>query len=126
MLVKFSPPADQPAGQRWADLLLCEWHASRLLAELGLAHPGAQLLDAEGRRFLEVPRFDRTAAGGRIGVVSLAALHPESAGQGSGRWPESTDALLRGGLIAPRAAATAIALHCFGELIANDDLHPGT
>ena len=28
VLVKFSAPMDQPTGQRWADLLLCEFHGS--------------------------------------------------------------------------------------------------
>lgn len=63
VLVKFSPPMDQLTGQRWADLLLCECIADEVLAEQSLAVPGAKIIDAAGRRFLEVPRFDRTAMG---------------------------------------------------------------
>ncbi|MGL5019901.1 MAG: type II toxin-antitoxin system HipA family toxin YjjJ, partial [Luteolibacter sp.] len=74
VLVKFSAPMDQSTGRRWADLLLCEFHARKILAEVGLANPGVSLLDADVRRFLEIPRFDRIGPGGRRGVVTLEAL----------------------------------------------------
>jgi hypothetical protein len=126
VLVKFSPPLDQPGGRRWADLLLCEYHALEVLAREGLAVKGAQVLDAGGRRFLEVPRFDRTGAAGRRGVVSLDALHPEAIGANSRTaWPVSVAELHRAGLIESAVASTVHRLHAFGELIGNTDMHAG-
>jgi hypothetical protein len=125
VLVKFSPPVDQRAGQRWADLLLCEWHAHQVLAEQGLALPGSRTLDAGGRRFLEVPRFDRTSAGGRIGTVSLFALHAAASGFDSGPWTNAIDALHQSRLVTTETASTARQLHAFGELIGNTDMHFG-
>jgi hypothetical protein len=126
VLVKFSPPMDQAAGQRWADLLLCEFHAHEVLAEIGLATPGARVIDAAGRRFLEVPRFDRVGAGGRRGVVSLESLHAAAVGSGARRnWPTAALELQHEGLIDAEAVATVRRLHAFGELIGNTDMHFG-
>ncbi len=126
VLVKFSPPVDQPSGRRWADLLLCEYHALEVLAQHGLARPGARILDAAGRRFLEVPRFDRAGAGGRRGVVSLGALHPAALGfDARTAWLTATRELRREGLIDADALSTVQRLHAFGELIGNSDMHAG-
>ena len=126
VLVKFSPPMDQAAGRRWADLLLCEFHAHVLLAENGLAATGARLLDAAGRRFLEVPRFDRVGAGGRRGVVSLESLHAAAVASVARRdWPTALLELHEEGLVDAEAVATVRRLHAFGELIGNSDMHFG-
>ena len=126
VLVKFSPPMDQAAGRRWADLLLCEFHAHEVLAENGLATNGARLLDAAGRRFLEIPRFDRVGAGGRQGVVSLESLHAASIASVTRRdWPTAALELLHEGLVDEEAVATVRRLHAFGELIGNIDMHFG-
>ncbi len=125
VLVKFSPPMDQLTGQRWADLLLCECIAHEVLAEQGLALPGARIIDEAGRRFLEVPRFDRTAIGGRRGVVSLEALHNSAIGSGQSNWPSEVRELQTEGLIDASALVTTRRLHAFGELIGNTDMHHG-
>ena len=126
VLVKFSPPMDQAAGQRWADLLLCEFHAHEVLAEIGLATLGARVIDAAGRRFLEVPRFDRVGAGGRRGVVSLESLHAAAVGsRGRRNWPTAALELQQEGLVDAEAVATVRRLHAFGELIGNTDMHFG-
>lgn len=125
VLVKFSPPMDQPAGRRWADLLRCEYHAQSMLEAQGLALPGARTLDSGGLRFLEVPRFDRTSAGGRRGVVSLEALHDAAAGSGQGTWPQAVAELRECGLTGDDAVDTARRLHAFGGLIGNTDMHRG-
>lgn len=126
VLVKFSPPMDQAAGQRWADLLLCEFHAHEVLAEIGLATSGARVIDAAGRRFLEVPRFDRVGAGGRRGVVSLESLHAAAVGsRGQRNWPTAALELQQEGLVDAEAVATVRRLHAFGELIGNTDMHFG-
>lgn len=125
VLVKFSAPMDQPASQRWADLLLCEYHAHQVLGGVGLAHEGARLLDAGGRRFLEIPRFDRIGAGGRRGVVSLEALASALIGSLSRNWIDAATEFYGRGLIDDESLATIRRLHAFGELIGNTDMHFG-
>jgi len=124
VLVKFSAPIDQDAGRRWGDLLACEFHAHVVLAHAGLATGGARLLDAGGRRFLEVPRFDRHGGGGRSGVVSLESL--TSALDGFPRdWNDGAEMLWCRGLLNAESRSTIRALHAFGELIGNSDMHAG-
>lgn len=126
VLVKFSPPLDQPVGRRWADLLACEGMALQVLGEAGLARSGARLIDAGGRRFLELPRFDRTAEGGRAGVVSLSALVPESDVRGSAEgWLQAAGELERAGWIDSMTRTGVARLHAFGEWIGNTDMHSG-
>jgi len=125
VMVKFSAPMDQPTGQRWADLLLCEFHAHQVLAGMEMSNPGARLLDAGGRRFLEIPRFDRIGAGGRRGVVSLEALATSVLGNLSRDWIEAVSELHRRCLIDEDSLATVRRLHAFGELIGNTDMHFG-
>ena len=62
VLVKFSAPDDNPVSARWRDLLLAEHLALDVLGVESAVH------DFNGQRFLEVPRFDRVGALGRIGV----------------------------------------------------------
>ncbi len=125
VLVKFSAPMDQATGRRWADLLLCEFHAHQILAEMGLADPGARLLDGDARRFLEIPRFDRIGPGGRRGVVSLEALASSLVGSLSRNWLEATAEFHRRGLIESESLTAIQQLHAFGELIGNTDMHFG-
>ncbi len=125
VLVKVSASIDQAVGGRWADLLLCEFIAHQVLEEVGLANSGARLLDAGGRRFLEIPRFDRVGVGGRRGVVSLEALSTSLTGALPRDWIEAAVGLHRHGLIDEESIATIRRLHAFGELIGNTDMHLG-
>lgn len=125
VLVKFSPPMVQDTGRRWADLLAMEFHALAVLAGAGLAETGHRLIDQGGRRFLEAPRFDRTLAGGRTGVVSLEALHSAAMGRHPGAWSEQVLELERIGLVDPTAVRDTRRLQAFGELIGNTDRHAG-
>jgi serine/threonine protein kinase HipA of HipAB toxin-antitoxin module len=107
-------------------LLLCEFHAHEVLAENGLATAGAHILDAAGRRFLEVPRFDRVGAGGRRGAVSLESLHAAAvAGVARRDWPTAALELFHEGLVDAEAVSAVRRLHAFGELIGNTDMHFG-
>ncbi len=124
VVVKFSAPLEQETGRRWADLLACEFHAHEVLAEAGLAVAGTRLMDAGGRRFLEIRRFDRSGAAGRMGVVSLEALSAASAGLARD-WSTAGGELLRRGLINAGSLATIQRLQTFGELIGNSDMHSG-
>jgi hypothetical protein len=125
VMVKYSPPMIQAAGRRWADLLAMEFHALAILAESGLAAPGHRLIDAGGRRFLEVTRFDRTPSGGRRGVISLAALHGAAIGGSAASWTERVLELERAGLVGAEAVRDTRRLQAFGELIGNTDMHAG-
>lgn len=125
VLVKFSAPMDQPTGRRWADLLLCEFHAHQVLAGVGLAQPGARLIDAADRRFLEIPRFDRSGLGGRRGVVSLEALAAAFGWNLAREWTGSAAELHAHGFIDQDSLETIRRLNAFGELIGNTDMHFG-
>lgn len=124
VIVKFTAPIEQETGRRWADLLVCEFHAHEVLAEAGFSNPGARLLEFDGRRFLEIPRFDRIGAGGRRGVVSLEALATASVGLHND-WSSSAIELRSAGLIDDQTLATIRVLQSFGELIGNTDMHAG-
>ncbi len=124
VLVKFTAPMELETGRRWADLLVCEFHAHEVLAEAGLANRGARLIDAGGRRFLEIPRFDRVAGNGRRGVVSLEALSAASIGLRHD-WRNAALDLEKSGLIDDTALSNIFVLQAFGELIGNSDMHPG-
>jgi len=124
VLVKFTAPMEQEVGRRWADLLAAEYHAHEVLAGAGLSNPGARLIDAGGRRFLEIPRFDRSGASGRLGVVSLDALSSASTGLAHD-WNQAAMGLRRLGLIGEDSLADIRRLQAFGELIGNADMHAG-
>jgi hypothetical protein len=112
-------------GRRWADLLAAEAHALAVLAEHGLATPGARVIDAGGRRFLEVARHDRVGAHGRRGVVSLEALHGALGEGAAADWSVAVEGLARAGLVDATGLDVVRRLHSFGELIGNSDMHFG-
>lgn len=126
VLVKFSPVNDGgAANRRWTDLLIAEHHALQVLAAQGLSDPHARLLESAGRVFLEVRRHDRVGAHGRVGQISLSALHAGLA-DGAGRdWTGAADDLLRSGLIDTDDRRTIRRLALFGGLIGNNDMHFG-
>jgi hypothetical protein len=125
VLVKFSPLLESATGRRWADLLVAEAHALAVLAERGLAEPGAHVQEGGGRRFLEVRRYDRVGPHGRRGVVSLEALHGAFEGGAAIDWPSAAAALARAGLVDAAGLAAVQRLHAFGGLIGNVDMHFG-
>lgn len=125
VIVKFSAPVDQPTGRRWSDLLVAELVAHQTLAEAGLAGTGAELIHADGRSFLEITRFDRTAGGGRRGLVSLQALLAATGNLHLRDWPAAAETLQRLRLIDEDSVRTIRLLHAFGELIGNSDMHAG-
>jgi hypothetical protein len=127
VLVKFTPPTDQMAARRWSDLLLCEWHAQEILAANppGLALSEAAVLDLGGRRFLEVPRFDRIGGVGRRGVLTLEALAHAALDSHQPRWTGAIAELAKIGFVAADTQADVVRLQAFGELIGNTDMHLG-
>lgn len=124
-IVKFSERAGTPAAQRWADLLRCEHIAADVLRTGGLAAAQSELLEAEGRAFLESTRFDRTPVLGRHGFVSLAALDGAYYGHGRIDWWRFAEQLQRDGWIDTKDARRLRMLGWFGALIGNTDMHLG-
>ncbi|MEW8288746.1 MAG: hypothetical protein AB2697_22410, partial [Candidatus Thiodiazotropha endolucinida] len=73
VIVKFSPPGDDPTARRWRDILLTEHHAETVLHK---THPHAfsavntELYEIGDRLFLESVRFDRHGDLGRMPMIS--------------------------------------------------------
>lgn len=125
LLVKFSPEFEEPSGQRWADLLFAEHIAGVVLAAHGYEVARSEIVDAGGRRFLEVERFDRTEVGGREPVISLRAIGAAVLGEFGVPWTETSRALEEGNWLTEDAANSLATMWHFGRLIANTDMHDG-
>lgn len=124
VLVKFSPRLTTASGRRWADLLTLEHLALETMRAAG--HPAAvtSMLEAGGRRFLEVQRFDRLGARGRRGLVSLEAVESEWFGRHD-TWLEAAAGLAKAGRITGTDAEALSWQWLFGRLIGNSDMHFG-
>lgn len=122
--VKFSPPRDTAAGERWADLLVAEALASDVLNAAGVAAAHSRVLDAGDRRFLESERFDRIGDDGRRGAASLLAVATGLHGE-LDTWTRAARRLCDDGLLSAADAECIALLDAFGALIANSDRHLG-
>ncbi|MGH8026127.1 MAG: type II toxin-antitoxin system HipA family toxin YjjJ [Pseudoxanthomonas sp.] len=125
VIVKFSERGDTPAAQRWADLLRCEQIAGATLRAHGQPAARSEILEADGRTFLQSTRFDRTPALGRRGFVSLAALDAAFHGHGRLDWWRFAPQLQREGWVDAENSRQLSVLGWFGALIANSDMHLG-
>ncbi|HET9033737.1 MAG TPA: type II toxin-antitoxin system HipA family toxin YjjJ [Dokdonella sp.] len=125
VIVKFSESTQSRAGRRWADLLICEHHASEVLLESGLPAARNEIIEAEGRVFLQSTRFDRTPSLGRRGFVSLAALDAAFYATGTIDWWRLAPRLARDGWIDDADAHRLRVISWFGLLIGNSDMHLG-
>ena len=124
VLVKFSPAGNSPVDQRLRDLLVCEHLALQTLVRAGLPAANTQVFVAGGRVFLESERFDRTAHGGRIGMVSLQVYDAQYVGE-MDNWAATANRMAARGLLTPTDARTLCLLEAYGILIANTDRHYG-
>jgi hypothetical protein len=124
MIVKFSPPRSTPIGQRWADLLIAEYLAHRVLEEQGIAATRSTYLEYDDRVFLECERFDRVEVRGRRSVASLFALDTSLYGK-LDSWTAAAGRLATDRLITDEDAGHIRLLDAFGALIANTDRHFG-
>jgi len=125
VIVKFSPKLNTAIGQRWADLLHAEHIANQVLSVAGFSTATTRTFQFEDRVFLESERFDRVGNSGRRGLVSLRALDAAYVGQGNGSWADVAQRLFAGKWINTLDRDQMIRLHCFGQLIANSDMHWG-
>ncbi len=124
VLVKFSLAGAAPADQRTRDLLVCEHLALQTLADAGIAAARTQIVVDAGRVFMESERFDRTAAGGRIGMVSLQVYDAEYVGE-MDNWAATANRMAARRLLTDNDARTLRLLDAYGLLIANTDRHYG-
>ena len=123
VLVKFSSSVDTIEGRRWADLLICEHHALKIVQESGNCATQTRIIEGDGRVFLEARRFDRAAMFGRLPVISLRAVALQFFGCDS--WVDAAGQLHDDRRISAEDAASLRWLSVFGDLIANTDQHMG-
>ncbi len=127
VIVKFSPQGNNPIAQRWRDLLRAEHHALSVINDshpsTGLEAAQTQLIDAD-RLYLEVQRFDRVGARGRLGVVSLGAIDDEFVGL-RGEWIQTAHKLQQLRMLKTADVNKIALLQAFGKLIHNSDMHFG-
>lgn len=119
VLVKFSPRRESPVPVRIADLLIAEHHALEALRAAGIPAAVSEVVEADGRVFLEVERFDRRGWA-RRGVVALEAVDAFHVGRLQS-WSDSADAL--GARISAGDRSRIRWLHLFGQTIGNTDMH---
>jgi hypothetical protein len=125
VLVKFTAPTSIPGAERWSDLLLGEWHALDTLRAENIPAAESEIIDAGGRRFLEVTRFDRVGPHGRTGVVSLQAIEAALLEPSASDWIGAAASLEAVRLMDTAQATQLRRLALFGELIGNSDMHLG-
>lgn len=126
VIVKFSGADDSAAVRRWADLLVCEHLALEALpAKLGIPAARSTLHHHDGRTFLEVIRFDRRGAHGRLELCSLASINGALLGRSGRPWPAIAEALSRHNWLDAESVSLVRRLWWFGKLIANTDMHEG-
>jgi hypothetical protein len=124
VIVKFSPLMGSAVGRRWGDLLVAEHQAHEVLRRAGVSSCVSQILQASDRMFLEVERFDRRGAEGRIGVSSFLAIDAGLIGMGN-NWIETAQRLHELERIDDATLETVRFVASFGMLIANTDRHLG-
>ena len=123
-IVKFSPKVDTASGQRWADLLVCEHLALRVLLSNDIPAAMTSILEAGQRVFLEVIRFDRTGSAGRLPMITLAGMDGEL-GMLDQNWTAVARELRHQGLLSASDQETVEILDLYGALIGNTDKHHG-
>ncbi|MBN8750365.1 Uncharacterised protein [Xylophilus ampelinus] len=126
VIVKFSGTEESATVRRWSDLLVCEHLALAHAATLpGLRAARSRVLEAGGRTFLEVERFDRHGEAGRSPLVALDVANAAFVGSPSADWPALMARLAALGLVDEGTQAAVWRLWWFGRLIANTDMHTG-
>jgi hypothetical protein len=126
VIVKFSGADDSASVRRWSDLLICEHLALDVIRRSDrLSAPLSRIIEAGGRTFLEVERFDRIGELGRIGTSSLASLDNAYVGLGNGSWIDAAQRLVKEKIIPSDLIEDISVMWWFGKLIANTDMHFG-
>ncbi|OED42949.1 phosphatidylinositol kinase [Chromatiales bacterium (ex Bugula neritina AB1)] len=124
VIVKFSPRGDDPIARRWKDILVTEYQATIALHNRNFPAAETELIEREGRLFLESQRFDRAAEYGRSSMISMQSIDSEYIGDGAD-WPVVMEKLHQLDLIPGDHLMDALVLWEFGHLINNTDMHLG-
>lgn len=124
VIVKFSPKTDTPSGCRWGDLLVCEHLALEVLGRNQIAAARTSIIEAGGRVFLEVVRFDREGLTGRRPMATFSALDGDL-GMLDQNWTAVARELGRLGQLSEKDITTVEILDLYGALIGNTDKHHG-
>ena len=126
VIVKFSAADTSATVQRWSDLLVCEHLALQAIRTIPGVHSAkSRIIQAQGRTFLEVERFDRHGLFGRSALCSLDTLEAAILTQTSTDWGHAGELLLAQGWVDPHTPALLRAIWAFGKLIGNADMHKG-
>lgn len=124
VIVKYCPPCNSPAGQRWADLLHAEHLALQTLQQFGIATSNTSIVYCTQRVYLESIRFDRQHEHGRLAVVSMAGVDT-LLGAMDQNWSDASSLLHDHGWLSSEDWQRICLLDVFGALIGNSDRHPG-
>ena len=121
MLVKFAARRGvaDAAARRWCDLLILEGLALDVVGSRGIAAARTNVIETPSHWFLESERFDPAGVRGRVGVLSLAAVHDDLADS----WARAAASLRDAGRLTGEDARRLRWLDAFGALIGNTDRH---
>lgn len=121
MLVKFAARggATDVVARRWCDLLILEGVALDVVGSSGMSAARTNVIETPSHWFLESERFDRVGIRGRLGVLSLAAIHDDPADD----WARAATSLREAGRLSDEDARQLRWLDAFGALIGNTDRH---
>lgn len=109
-------------GSRMAELLPFEHLALQSLAGVGVPASKTQLLASNDYVFLEVQRFDRIGAHGRVGMLSAGAIDDEFFGARD-TWSEFAARCLQARYLSAQDVLHVDVMAAFSELIGNTDRH---
>ncbi len=108
-----------PVAERWRDLLVMEKIALDVLKDAGYPASTSQIIDTPSHLFLEVERFDRIGARGRLPAMTLSAAHPRA----MDTWAQAARQLSDAHMMSGKDAECLQLFEAFGRLIANTDRH---
>jgi len=117
VLVKFAA-----LDTRMAELLRMENVALDCLRGTGIPCATTHFVEHAGYAYLEVERFDRAGAHGRVGMVSAGALDDEIFGQRDS-WSQFADRCEAKGILGAKQAHRLHIMAAYSELIGNSDRH---
>jgi hypothetical protein len=122
-IVKFAS-RETDEGQRWSDLLVCEYLANEVLIEADFTAAQTEILQTDRWTFLQSERFDRVEAWGRLPLYSLMAVASEFVGYCED-WVDAVEQLYDEQLINRDNVEIVRWMNSFGGLIGNTDMHLG-
>ena len=117
VIVKFTK-----RGSRMAELLPLEHLALEALRGVGVPASATQLLASADYVFLEVQRFDRVGASGRVGMLSAGSVDDEFFGMRDS-WSQFASRCEQAKYIPAEHARYVDMMAAFSELIGNNDRH---